>query len=129
MHFEVKLTLEQIKTIAIALEAANRLNIGQIMVSHELVAPASNSRLRSNQSQTHHSNIKEAESVFRTTRSSEDNTLHHKFEGLMYNFRGFYHNQIADTSGIPEKERTAFVTYDGPEVLGHEKLEFKQVIE
>ena len=127
MEFDVRLTLEQIRTIALALEAADRLNSGQVMIPHELVAPASNSHLR----QLHicSNSVKKTEQLLKDIRLSKDNALHAEFEGLMYNFRSTFYNAIAGQNGVDEQTRGAFTIYDGPEVLGHKKLEFKQVIE
>jgi hypothetical protein len=127
MDFDVRLTLEQIRTIALALEAADRLNSGQVMIPHELVAPASNNHFR--QLYNCCSSVKETERLMKGVRSYKDNALHAEFEGLMYNFRSTFYNTIADQNGVDEQIRGSFVTYDGPEVLGYKKLEFKQVIE
>lgn len=123
--FRVELTLEQVKTLALALEAAGRLNIGQVDIAHEYAAPHSN---RAAMCHTD-SEVYRTKMLFKGLRDPRDNELHRKFEELMYNFRGFYHNYLADQKEMPKCHRTSFVIYDGPEVLGYQKLKIEEVID
>ena len=108
--------------LSIAIESAVRLNIGQVAVAHELVAPTGNRNLLNHFPTT----VRQTQEAIRKSRSDEDNARHRELECLLYNIRSAYHNYLADELSVPASSRKSFVIYDGPEVLGLDKIEIEK---